>query len=348
MAAKSAILTAFFVTGGIPHSDPQCGLRLVNESNHEHYSHHPYFKDLEYDPLGCEDMAQYRQSEGCDVHNFVIRRFIALVIGTSIFAMIYEFGRPRMNNLGLPGPKSIGQFLLTNFVAQQAAKLMYAQSHFEQDITHMTAALIHHGTGEIHLNRAGSCSGAQQLLFSAAQQLLYTCVLIMLMRRATAPGTKSPVNPFVLVVLFQLWGLRMAYAFTIEHTAMHHLRLEDIPKNPWPYTKMYRAYKHVIVHHDDGHGFLGEVFIDPLYDGLMHAYAWLHNHLLGLRLATAPHFAFATIFDTGLGCMSAVLIWAHFKTAEFFLGEPLGGGASGGSVMGTQRPKKKSGELKVH
>jgi hypothetical protein len=51
--AKSVAVPLLFVTIRAyfePHySDPQCGIRLVNESAPEHFVKHPVWKDLDYD-----------------------------------------------------------------------------------------------------------------------------------------------------------------------------------------------------------------------------------------------------------------------------------------------------------
>jgi len=187
---------------------------------------------------------------------------------------------------------------------------MLTHTHFEQDVTFMTGAIIHHAESKspaLNLEKGTISQG--YLLCGMANRFFYSLMFYLII--TGSPRLRAAFNPWVVVALLNLaiWFV----VSTVKHKhPLYHVVATPEMVNAWPYTFESRAYKH-IMHHDTGESFSGDPLLDPLFDWQLHMFGRLHNSVLKLTLNTPGHFAFATIFDhmSGAACVAMMFLYLH-------------------------------------
>jgi hypothetical protein len=205
-------------------------------------------------------------------------------------------------------------------------KVVLMHTHFEQDVTFMTGAIIHHAEVQSPaLNFEKGTISQGYLLCGMANRFFYSLVFYVLI--SGSPRLRTAFHPSVVVALLNLaiWGA----VATVKHKhPLYHEIATPAMASAWPYTSESRAYKHVIVHHDTGESFSGDPFLDPLFDWQLHLFGQLHNAVLKLALNTPAHYAFATLFDHLGGAACAAVLWLYLHLGACIAPSPLAAAAA--------------------
>ena len=100
------------------------------------------------------------------------------------------------------------------------------------------------------------------LLNGACNRIFYVVALYLLVTRDTR--LKHIYDPYLIIGLFQLF-MWVALKQVGRNHPIYHEWAKDGPTpemmTSLPYTSMWRAYKHCIVHHDNGLSFCGDFFL---------------------------------------------------------------------------------------
>ncbi len=119
----------------IPYKDGECYLKLLNETNHEHYLAHPLWSHRGYDS-DC-DAIQYARQQA--LYNQQEARLLMATSGLESVAagayLAYSFFSPGI------GVGSLVQLLVLGWLG--AMEMQYSL-HFQHDMTHLVGNLVHH------------------------------------------------------------------------------------------------------------------------------------------------------------------------------------------------------------
>jgi len=196
-------------------------------------------------------------------------------------------------------------------VAYFAGIIVLMHTHFEADITFLCGGILHHARADkpgIDYKNNSVTEG--YLYCGGLNRYLYALVLYWLISRDKR--LKKYYNPWVAMGLMQLFVL---FALTVvgkNHPLYHALAINgSTPEmdNAWPYTFAWQAYRHVIVHHDNGLSFSGDVFLDPIWDGFLYTFAFVHNTMFKIQLGSVAHFIVSTVGDIMMGLLSTGIIY---------------------------------------
>ena len=194
-------------------------------------------------------------------------------------------------------------------------QVLLMHTHFEQDVTFMTGAIIHHAESKspgLNLEKGTVSQG--YLLCGMANRFWYCMVFYVLITQS--PRLREAFDPWVMVALMNL-GIWFAVSeVKHKHPVYHQIATPEMA-SAWPYTLESRAYNHVIVHHDSGYSFSGDPMLDPLFDFQLYAFGFFHNKVLGLTLNTPAHYAFATAFDLLSGGACATVLWFYLHAFKY-------------------------------
>jgi len=314
IVVKSLLLIALFTvtrTYNSLYSSPQCAMRLVNESDPGAYSRHPYWKDLHYDD-SCAGAAleQYVKNQYYNGEQWWVNLMVNEWTVTGVCLVLWSVFR---------GKFSIGAVIsgfISFIMAYFWAIIVLMHTHFQVDIFFFCGGIIHHANAEKPGIDYKSNSVTEGYLYCGGiNRLFYSLALYWLLTRDHR--LKRFYNPWLVIGLSQLLLL---FALTVvgkNHPKYHEMAINgSTPEmdNAWPYTRAWQAYKHVIVHHDNGLSFSGDVFLDPIWDTFLYAHAFLHNIVFKIQLGSTVHYLFSTVADMVMGLLGVGLlrIGLHF------------------------------------
>lgn len=291
------------------YANPMCAVRLVNESDARAYSVHPSWSGMSYDDSCAGDnLKQYRENQFSEVEGALQNNLTAMWNVVAAAVIVYQVWA----NMAWRG---IGALVRGGFASlllgYMGATVVLMHTHFEQDVTFMTGAIIHHAeesTPGINLVKATISEG--YLICGFLNRAFYSFILYKIIK-SDARLARS-FNPYVIAALTNIGVWLAVTTVKTQHTIYHQKATKEMA-SAWPYTWESRAYKHVIVHHDTGESFSGDPFLDPVFDFQLHAFGKLHNDVFGLELNTPGHYAFSTIFDLvgGALCIAILFLYLH-------------------------------------
>ena len=125
------------------YSNPQCGLRLVNETDPAAYALHPFWKDLTYDD-SCEgdSLQKYISSQSSKVESIlqvcltVTWTFLGLMATLWIVTTRVLFSQDILDII-----RSVPGGIATILFSFMAGTILLMHSHYEQDVTFMTGKI---------------------------------------------------------------------------------------------------------------------------------------------------------------------------------------------------------------
>ena len=85
-----------------------------------------------------------------------------------------------------------------------------------------------------------------------------------------------------------------------------------------PYTYEYRAYAHVIAHHNTGATLIGDVLVDPIYDAFVYSFGMLYKHFNVIFLSY-NHYLLMFVMEAFTAVVGTIFIAIHLYLASFLL-----------------------------
>jgi len=289
---------------------------LVNESDPGAYSRHPYWKDLHYDDSCAGDaLNQYVKNQYNNDERWWVDAFVnAWTVGGGCLVLCCLLG-------GGFGSKALVSGLVLTIFGYFGATLVLMHTHFEIDITVLAGGILHHARAEkpgIDFKANSITEG--YLYCGSLNRLFYTIVIYWLITRDSR--LRKYYNPWLAMGLLQLLILGALTTVGNMHPVYHVMAANGTTPeldNAWPYTVAWRAYMHCIVHHDNGLSFSGDPFLDPVFDGFLYAFAFLHNTLFKIHLGSAAHFLLNTVADAVMGLIGVVFCYAALHLGVSFI-----------------------------
>jgi hypothetical protein len=317
---KSLLLIAAFAikrTYDPIYSSPQCAMRVVNESDPGAYSRHPYWKDLTYDNSCAGDaLTRYIKNQYYNDENWYVDMLVNMWTGAGVFLVLCTLFRVRDISI-----KAVFTGLAIIVFAYFAATLILMHTHFQVDITFMCGGILHHARAEKPGIDFKSGSITEGYLYCGSfNRAFYTLITYWLITRDSR--LRKYYNPWFAIGLLQLILLGELTLVGRMHPVYHEMAINgSTPEmdNALPYTKGWLAYKHVIVHHDNGLSFSGDVFLDPVFDAFLYVFAFFHNTLFNITLGSYAHVIANTIADMAMSVVGVVIIYSLLQLGVFII-----------------------------
>jgi hypothetical protein len=316
---KSLLLLAAFCytrTSNHLYSSPTCAMRLVNESDPGAYSRHPYWKDLEYgNSCAGEELKQYVHNQYYNTERYWMDLLVNAWTVTGVCLILCGLYR------GGTSMKAVFTTIFMVIFAYFAASIVLMHTHFEIDITFLSGGIIHHARADkpgIDYKNNSVTEG--YLYCGIANRLFYTFMIYWLINRDSR--YKKRYNTFLGIGLLQVLVLVAVTIVGKMHPIYHEWAVNgSTPEmdNAWPYTAQWQAYKHCIVHHDNGQSFSGDLFLDPLWDAFLYGFAFLHNSVFKIKLGSAAHFAMSALGDMAMNVLGIALLSVVLRVGLFFV-----------------------------
>uniref|UniRef100_A0A7S2W3S1 Uncharacterized protein n=1 Tax=Rhizochromulina marina TaxID=1034831 RepID=A0A7S2W3S1_9STRA len=316
-AATSLVLFGVQKLANPLYANRQCAMRAVNESNPVAYSIHPLWKDMTYDD-SCDGMVdEYADQQTNDTAHmesligfYYSRSLIALF---AVAFVLYAVDKIRKTGVIC----SAVNFAMLQVLGFMMGTVYLMHVHFMQDITYLTGAIMHHARDKSLGLDAKRGTITQGYLTSGLLHRMYLQAAVYL-TVSNSPRLRKFVSPVVAMGLLELWCVIMVNEVKKNHPLYHAYVSEHPDMDPGaPYSWFQRAYMHCIVHHETGYSFSGDPLLDPLYDGTLEVYAWLHNKVLNLALDSTAHHVFSTAFDVLMGVSGVGLCWIIAQVCSF-------------------------------
>jgi hypothetical protein len=296
--------------------DPQCAIRLVNESDPRAFSVHPYWKDLTYDDSCTPDLLQaYRNGQFSLFEGWLQTNMTMTWNILAIITLTYLIFNSLKNGIGVMNAIriSIGCFIVGFF----AGTLLMMHTHFEQDITFLTGAIIHHAEeSSPAMNLKKSTMSQGYLLCGFVNRFFYSYIIYSFITKSKK--LSAAFNPLVIVSLLNLMVWYAVATVKHKHPWYHEVATPEM-KYAMPYSQESRAYHHVILHHDTGESFSGDPFLDVVFDYQLYAFGFLHNKVFGIQLGSLAHHLFNTVFDCASGLICNIIIFGLLHACAMFM-----------------------------
>jgi len=291
-------------------------MRLVNESDPGAYSRHPYWSNLKYDDSCAGDkLDQYVKNQYYNGERWWMDLGVNTWTVIGVCLTLYALFRGSFS-----GGAVVGVFVTIIF-AYFAATLVLMHTHFEVDITFMAGGILHHARADKPGIDFKSGSVTEGYLYCGLlNRALYTLAIYLLITRDNL--LKKYYNPLLAAGFLQLLLLLALTIVGKMHPVYHVMAVNgSTPEmdNAWPYTPAWQAYKHCIVHHDNGLSFSGDLVLDPVFDGFLYGFAYLHNTLFKIQLGSTAHFALSTAADAVMGLLGMVLMYGGLHLGVYFI-----------------------------
>jgi len=299
------------------YSSPQCALRLVNESDPGAYAVHPFWKDLSYDDSCSGDqLTSYIANQSSKLESFLQVNLTnlwsllgVLTILHTIFTRVQQKG---ILNVCKAVPIAIVHFCM----AFMFGTLVLMQSHYEQDVTFMTGASIHHAFADKPgLDDKNGSTSQGYLICGMLNRLFYSFVVYNIIVRS--PRLRRNFNPHVMVALVNII-VHIAVTTVKKSHPLYHEMVEngtyvEAMENAMPYTVEWRAYYHAVVHHDTGFSFAGDPMLDPIFDTFLTVHAYTHSNIFSIPGPSSLwHHIFSTGADMAMGGICVLIMFFYF------------------------------------
>eukprot|EP01038_Epipyxis_sp_PR26KG_P009012 gene9012-12154_t len=309
------------------YANPQCALRVLNETDHRAYQRHPFWKDLQYDVSLCDDMNLTawvnHQSLGGGVLQEKQLSDLLVYIYSGLVApalILYELYRA-YKGYHVDGWKqhllsSLWRLCTSAMFGLFSASINLMHSHYANDITYMTGVTYHHAVDKV-VGISSSVIAEGYLITGLGNRLFYSVALYLIVSKSKI--LSAHFNPLLLVAIFQL-GMHSAIRQVAAMHPVYHLMALDPSslENALPYTTKWRAYKHCITHHDNGLSFSGDFFLDIFWDTFLYVYAFIHNQIFHLKVSSYGHYLLCTISDAVMGLMGVGVMYLCLRVLALF------------------------------
>ena len=303
------------------YANPQCALRLVNETDPQAYALHPFWSGLTYDEsCAGERLDAYIGNQSSKVEAFwqsTITYAWNLVgficIAWPICTRVLPKGIAGVGH-GIPGG------FVSCLLSFVAGTVVLMHTHFEQDVTFMTGAIIHHAFAEKPgMDEKDQSMSQGYLLCGLLNRGFYSLVLYTLIR--SSKRLRAVINPVVMVGGVQLfiWVAlsEVKKSHVVYHDMVNNGTYTEAMQNAWPYSSAWRAYYHAVVHHRNGESFSGDLFLDPVYDAQLYGHAFLHNDVLGITMGSQAHFLFSIVADMVMGMVGIIVLFMYLHIGAY-------------------------------
>jgi hypothetical protein len=169
----------------------------VNESDPRAYSVHPYWKDLTYDESCAGDLLQqYRNAQFSLLEGWLqtnLTMFWNIVAALVLIQQCFKSVTTQGLNFN-----SLRNTLITIVVGFFAGTLLMMHTHFEQDVSFLTGAIIHHAEeSNPAMNLKKSTMSQGYLLCGFVNRFFYSYVIYHLVTRSKKLSERF--NPLVVV-----------------------------------------------------------------------------------------------------------------------------------------------------
>jgi hypothetical protein len=278
----------------------------VNESDPRAFSVHPYWKDLAYDNSCTPDILQaYRNGQFSLFEGWLQTNMTMIWNIIAILTLLYYVFNGLKNGISIKNAIriSIGCFIVGFF----SGTLLMMNTHFEQDVTFLTGAIIHHAEESspgINLEKATISQG--YIICGLVNRLFYSFAIYHFVTKSKK--LSAVFNPLVLICL-----LNLMLWFAVSNVKHYHPWYHEVAtpemKYAMPYSLESRAYHHVILHHDTGESFSGDPLLDFVFDYQLYAFGFLHNKVFGIQLGSPAHHMFNAVFDCASGIICNIVIF---------------------------------------
>jgi len=242
------------------YSDQACMLKIVNDTNPEHYALHPLWSLIEPDTQCSSAEYLHKQHTNKVDGKLTTRVMQTLTIGSVVGLAVTAF-YGKVDSMGL-----VGIFLMCERMGQE----MQGYGHLYNDITQMSGTILHHSPGWTGLG-SGENNGDPAMpegQFNALVIPMTTFAVVMyFVTKGTRYSSLAAMFSFIPVCLATS-GVHMR-----QHSRVHELG-EAAAASWWPWDMWY--YKcHIQGHHYDGSfcSVLNPALI--VYDPVVHFLAYL-------------------------------------------------------------------------
>lgn len=315
------------------YNNPQCAMRLVNETNPVAYSVHPYWKDLVYDnSCADEKLLSYVDNQTNNGERFYAEIGILFWNVLGAFLLLRELYKSVTASSTASSPFSSAdafvKFAWHNIVSAVVcfigSTLMLMYTHFEVDITFLCGGILHHAFADkpgIN-NKLGTLTEGYFLcgFFSRAFMVLSLYLLV-----TRDKHLKKYYSVATMIGMLQLLILAAFTQVGRMHPVYHEMSANGATPamlNSWPYTTLWRAFKHCITHHDSGYSFSGDLFLDPVHDYYLDAFSYVHNNVFHAELGSFTHLLLSTVSDAVMGIVTIAILYATLYVGTLFLPRP--------------------------
>jgi hypothetical protein len=317
---KSAILSLVFL--GLRTYDPMyasvdCGLKVMNISDPQGYAGHPYWKELRYGHCSDEMVDQYVKNQSSSVEYFIgVTLEGQLYLFISCLVLLYQSWQ-----LVKTRRFSFKLLPVLLFIGFWVANVILYMTHFEQDITYLTGGILHHaGVRGPGVNKKAKTISQGYVLCGIANRFFIHYALYKLLLQ-----DKKLLSRFNIWMVLGMINLAMYFIVAMvsaNHPIYHAMAINgSTPEmdNAWPYTRAWRAYAHCITHHQTGYSFGGDLFLDPIWDYQMDAFAWGHNQLFKLEAGSMGSNIFGMLHDSLQNIIGIFVIWIVSRLAALVM-----------------------------
>ena len=297
------------------YSNPHCVLRLVNETNADHYETHIHWRDVNYNESLCPDLQgfvdqQYGDLSRREFNLFKLFFILPLMIGIAInIPYLYNFYNDIYG--------AIKNLIMLRMFYKSAGQIFLLITHFEQDLL-FKLGNIHHAnierfTEENNLTLVGTVP--QGLLFAWVCNVLWLHGVIYYSLKYISPKRKTTIMEVSSQLSLGLFNI--IYQMKYNHQLYHETAVPEW-ENALPFTSKYMAYHHVLVHHVNGKS-LGVVILwDVVFDRIADAYSAMYKYFQ-IDLGSWEDTLLSVSFDIIQLLAALMLLMLTYKVLEYFL-----------------------------
>lgn len=298
---------------------PVCALRLVYENNYDGYSKHIFYKDINFNLNDCsQDQINkyiYNQENNNERYYVNILANVCTILG--VFFVI-------KNAIHLMITKTSNiKFILMHLVyillSSFFAKIILTHTHFSTDVNILTGGIIHHAIDE-KFGVTNNSVTEGFLLNSFFNRILYCYIIYSIISKND--GLNKILSYIPLIGFTQIFLFVMVERVKEMHPIYHEMTKNGVSSNivnALPYTHEWRAYKHCVIHHNNGLSFSGDLFLDPIYDFYLYLYSYVHNNIITIPVGSPMHYIVSICSEVFTTLIGVVLIYIFIYIAKMIL-----------------------------
>jgi len=271
-------------------------MKLVNETNHNHFKSHIFYQGLTYDSSCNLDSFVENQYSHSEMR--AMNLFFAALIFTASFAAILDW-RAVLS----------WKYIFVLFASYNMVQLHHVFSHFGQDITFFNGNLLHHADVSKYIDKSNASfvdTVPQGFAFYIIVTVTWACAI-----RAFLPCFDPELSRVSWRAIFastMICGMVLQQQVKYWHPWFHEVDVDQLA-SAWPFTTEFLAYKHITGHHTTGEWFGPHPIFDPLFAVVLRGYAYFHNTVFHLEIETAPHYCFAIFADSMVSMLYVYIVW---------------------------------------
>lgn len=291
------------------YADPQCLLRLVNETANDHYAQHVYFQNVAYDDSCQGDkLEEYVNSQYNGLGQFEKSLFMKTFMTCGALGaayLLYDFAKqPSLRYLAKLAFNQVTLYN-TNIVAA-----FLSLTHFEQDITFMLGNIMHHSDVSRFTEKSNASfvdSLPNGFCLNSFCNVIWTVYLLSLLTPFMKKWGQSESSALTTISQTLVGLVVLLWKIADQHPKFHEMANESY-KDALPFTFEYQAYNHVMVHHGNGDSFASNIVLDPIFSMALYGYDFIHNQKLGLVIGSHEETALAIVYDVVLSFVVLALM----------------------------------------